>query len=734
MHGFLKKTVDHSGNDLTKGYRVTSNNPYRDQLEHALVHHRSGRMHMAADLYRSILADDAKDPDALYLLSLWHLAQKDYSGAKEKLGKLTENYPDLPWGWCAMGMALRGLGSSDAAVEAFERCLSIDNSNAEAHYELGETYVKSGDLDKAVVEFRSTVSIDKSMDHAFVRLAESFYAKHQYDEAMSACHSAILSNSRSAEGYNVLGMSLKALGQTTQAADSFRTAIKVSPGFAAPYCNLAKCFLELREPGQALEMCIQAVQLNDDLPDAYCCKGEALRQLGRLDEAMESADRALRGDSDYAEALELKGAVLMDMGRPREAAELFRKAIASDPGLSSAQSRLIQTLQADPETTGSQLLRVAEDWGRKFTFSHYSPKARPKMLKRLGFVCPTLSMHPIGCLVEGLMKNVDRDRYEVFVYANHAAEDPQSNRIKHEVRVWRKILGIDDDTATEIIGDDEIDVLVDVGGHTAHNRLQVFANHAAPVQVSWLGHHGTTGLPQIDAVIGDPVVTPIELGGDYAERIVRLNRPWISYTPPRIENALSVVPATKGEPFTFGVFANSAKFNKEAVQAWAKILAETPGSRILIKSRTLVSRELQAQVYEWFAEEGVKAERVIYRQSNTWAMHFASFDQVDLLLDTFPFNTLVTTLEGLWLGIPTLTLMGKLQHSRLSGRVLEDLRLDGFVTGSIEEYIGRAVNASHDTELLRDLRAGLRQRLLMSQLCDSQDFAKAFVSSVESLL
>lgn len=734
MNRFLRKRVDEFTHDLTEGYEPDPSLPLADRVAAALLHHRSGRMHMGAEIYRQVLADEPAHKDAVYLMAAWHLAHAEFDPAGRLLHTATTTYPDFSEAWSLYGHALAGVGRDDDAVAAYRHALGLNPRLVAGHFALGQLLEAQGDWDGAVQAYRAAASFDNSHVPSYVGLAQCFAKLHLFDESMSACHRALIADKRCARAHNLLGEALMHLGQTKQAADSFRAAVKTNPGFAEAYGNLGRAFLALQEPAQALEMCIQAADIRDDLASAYCTKGLALCELGRLDEAELSGLKALELDPENAEAHYVIGCAVMDSGRPEAAAIHFRSALEKDGAFALAQSRLLQAMQCSETVSPQQILAEAEDWGRRHSFSRFSMKPVPREIRRIGFVGADLNLHPIGTYVGGLLGNIDRDRYEVFVYANSARTDSHGMRIKERVDQWRPILGLDDDTVTEIVGDDKIDVLVDLSGHNKNNRLQILANHAAPVQVSWLGYNGTTGLPQVDALIGDDVVTPIGLGGDFAEKILRLDGPWTSYTPPAIEHDVVASPVLKGEPFTFGVFCHTAKINKDLVLRWGQILMGVPKSRILIKSRTLVSATLREQLYNWFEEAGVQRERVIFRQSTSWAIHFASFDQVDLMLDTYPFHSCTTTLESLWMGVPVVSRIGTPMHSRLSARVLEEVGLDGFVTESADDMVARAIAASQDLDLLANLRTEVRGKLLSSRMCDSAGFATRFMSALESLI
>lgn len=730
MNRFLRKAVDHIEHDPTKGFEVSSGQKWSVVLSGALAHHRAGRWSAAMDVYQDVLAEDPTERDALFLKGVWHEVKGELEEASENLRQLVVAHPDFALGWSQYGSVLSRMGELDGALAAFSRASELEPNRAEGYVRLAEVYQDRGDAASAMKNFQLATSIDPSFSHAFVGLAKSWSTLGHYDEAVGACHRAILANPKSSEAYDMMGLALSALGQGAAAVDAFHSAIKLNPSNAAAFSHLGQIYLELREPSKALEMAVQAMQLDDALLDAHLVRAEALRELGRLDEALTAVSMAR---TETAQSVYIRGCIVFDLGRPEEAAEHFRDALRRDPHHARAHSRLLQAMQGST-ASGEEILMVAEDWGRKFSFSRYSPKPPISDIKRIGFVAGELGVHPIGCLVEGLFREVNRGDFETFVYANQAQTDAHSEVLRRSVDVWRSVSGVDDDTLTQIIEEDRIDALVDLSGHNRSNRLQVFANHAAPVQVSWLGHAGTTGLPQMDAVIGDDVTIPADLASCYAERTVRLATPWTCYVPPKIDKGVGDLPCLSGEPFTFGVFAQTSMFNKGSVAVWAEILSRVAGSRILIKSRNLVSKGLQRQILGWFQEGGIKPDRVVFRQSSSWAMHFGSFDQVDLLLDTVPFNSPLTVLEGLWSGVPTLTLLGRQQHERLSTSALEEVDLHGFVMESTDEYADRAVALANDIHLLKDLRGELRGRLLGSRLCDCRSFARGFTSALQGLV
>jgi protein O-GlcNAc transferase len=276
-----------------------------------------------------------------------------------------------------------------------------------------------------------------------------------------------------------------------------------------------------------------------------------------------------------------------------------------------------------------------------------------------------------------------------------------------------------------LIRGDEIDILVDLSGHTAYNRTLVLARKPAPVQVMWLGYFDSTGMRAVDYIIGDNFVCPPEDDELYVEKVARLPDSWFCYTPPDESPEVEPTPALSNGCVTFGCLNNIAKVTPEVVAVWAKILQALPGSRLTLKSAALGDPSACERYEGLFAEHAIAPARITYLAGSPFVEHLAAHNQIDIALDPFPYNGGATTLDALWMGVPVITLKGDRFSGRLGVSTLSVLGLQDLIAATPEEYVSKALALAEDLDRLTDMRAGLRQRLADSAICDGVGMARA---------
>jgi len=354
----------------------------------------------------------------------------------------------------------------------------------------------------------------------------------------------------------------------------------------------------------------------------------------------------------------------------------------------------------------------------------------------MGFVSADLRSHPVGYFLESVLaalSTVAADRLAVHAYANQRQNDDVSVRLRQTCAAWLGVADLDDAALAQRIHSDGIDVLVDLSGHTRNNRLSMLAWKPAPVQVSWLGYCGTTGVDLVDAFLADPWIAPADIEPDYVERIVRLPECFLCFTPPAGPMIVGPSPALSDRAIHFGCFNQLAKINEEVVAVWAKILRAVPGSRLLLQSLALQDPAIRRGVAERFGRHGIDAARLGLQPAQGREDYLAAYHQVDIALDPFPYPGGTTTLEALWMGVPVLTLPGSTALSRQGLSVLQNLGLADWVANDADDYVARAVRHAADLRALAQLRQGLRQRLLDSPLCDAVSFAGHFEQALRGL-
>jgi protein O-GlcNAc transferase len=461
----------------------------------------------------------------------------------------------------------------------------------------------------------------------------------------------------------------------------------------------------------------------------YIRQAEALAKAGRLNAALERYRRCVQTYPAAVNAYLGMGNVLVDLWSIEEAIAAYEKALGLAPHSSAIFSAVLfhshYLAPADRERLFEQHRRFGEMTrkARPPQNARFALAPDPGRRIRIGYVSPNFSRHSVGYFVEPVIRCHDREHYEIFCYYTHQLSDETTARIHRLADGWRDIADAHDDTVEKMIRTDGIDILVDLAGHSKGNRLEVFARKPAPIQMTWLGYPDTTGLDTVDFRITDPVADPAP-GAEQlnTERLLRIADVFLCYQPP--EDSPPVNPhASRASEVTFSSFNTIAKLNEEMIKVWGKILAAVPGSHLVIKSASLNYPDTVDRVLECFVRNGVAPERIELR---AWIaqrqQHLKLYDDIDIALDTFPYNGTTTTCEALWMGVPVVSLAGSVHMSRVGATILRCAGLDELVAGSAEDYADIAIALAQDQARRKLLRMSLRTKILASPLHDHKEF------------
>ncbi|MBX3111899.1 MAG: tetratricopeptide repeat protein [Fimbriimonadaceae bacterium] len=699
-----------------------------------LAKHQAGDVAGALAVYLQALLSDPKNGDALALTGAALIQLKRPSEAINYLEEATKASPRNVGAWTNLGTAFQNTGHMQRAMACFDQALVIDPDAVDALYNRGNLLGATDRAQEAAEAYRRVVRLDAGHADALTNLAKVLFDLEQYVDAMGAAQKAMAAKPRNARAANIYGLSLAAMGNTPGAVDAFMVAVRFDPTYAPAFSNLAQANLDMGKPAAALEASIHAVKLAPDHAGANCGRARALRELGQLDEAVGACKTALELDPRLPEAHNCLGNIHLDLGQPEQASRCFQRALELDPTYREIASNVVMAAQYTPGAGPELVLEKARGFARLLPGREVVGRRRKSAVRRIGFVSSDLWSHPVGRFVEPLFEHLAECGVEACVYSNTGQEDAVTERLKAHTAQWRRVIGLDSATAAQLVQEDKVDVLVDLSGHTAGNRLDIFAERAAPVQVTWLGFSGTVGMTQIDALLGDRYVTPPADDPYYAEKVVRLDAPWLCFkAPAEVDLSVAKPPHEKGHPFTFGCLNHSKKVNQEVVAAFAAVMNGVPGSRIVLKSRAYSSKSARAQYLRWFEEHGIGMERVVFLGTTSWNAHFVVHNQIDMLLDPFPYGGATTTVEGLWMGLPVVTLEEPGFVGRMSAAMLRHVGHSDLVAATREDYVSKAVGLAQDPVRLRDLRGELRPALMVSPLCDAAGFARAFVNGLDSL-
>ncbi|MDD5299063.1 MAG: tetratricopeptide repeat protein [Gallionella sp.] len=657
-----------------------------------------------------------------------------FEAAQASYRRALELNPDFADAHNNMGVALKDQGQFAAAAASLRRAIELKPDYAEAHNNLGIVLNAQGQFDAAQASCRRALELNPNYAEAHYSLGCVLNEQGQFDAARASYCRALELNPDYADAHYSLGVVLNAQGQLDAARASYRRALELNPGHAEAHYNLG---LALRNQGQlaaAAESLRRAIEVKPDYADAHNNLSIILNDLGQLDDAQASCRRALELDPHNAVTHNSLGVILRRLGQLDAAQASFRMALEIDPGLANAHSNLLFCLSHSQEIDAQTLFAEHCRFGKQFEApmrAHWLPhnnSRNPDRRLRIGYVSPDFRNHAVAYFVEPILANHDKLQVEIFCYAEVEHEDDYTARIRQLADHWHSTVGLSDDAVAQMIRGHQIDILVDLAGHTASNRLPVFARKPAPVQVTYLGYPGTTGLSAMNYRITDHHADPEGVADAYyTERLLRLPDSLCCYRPTTDMPETSPLPALSRGYLTFGSFNSFSKIDQPTVALWAELLRALPASRLMML--TVPEGEIRLRLTQRFAALGIDAQRLEFHGKLPAAKFHRKFLEVDIALDTVSVSGGTTTCESLWMGVPVIAFVGKRFITRVSYSFLNTAGFADFAAASPEDYIIIASHLADNLPLLADIRAGLRDHLRASPLVDEA----GFTSNLENL-
>lgn len=458
--------------------------------------------------------------------------------------------------------------------------------------------------------------------------------------------------------------------------------------------------------------------------------GTALGVSGRLEEAVAAFRRALALKPDLRFVYPNLGHALRDLGRTAEAIECYNQAFALPGAEVATMSQILLSMQFFSESDHERLFAMHRQLGARIERLHLRLEPRPLRVEparrlRIGYLSPRFSREIVGYFFRPLLQHHDRDRFEVFLYNATERTDDLTGELAAMADHWIEVADRSDSEICQRIATDGIDILVDLAGHAPENRIGVFARKPAPVQVTMLDYFDTTGLSTMDYYVTDHFSSPAGGPQRFTESLLYLQRPRLVYQPP--DYAPEVTLRTSMDaPLVFGSFNRHQKIVPKVVAAWSRVLQAVPGSRLVLKGGVFGGAEGQAQFRSRFADCGLDPARLEFRDRSPHADMLAQYGDIDIALDTFPYNGGLTTCEALWMGTPVLTVLGERIISRQTAGMLASMDLEGFTAADVDGLVELARHWAARRESLRELRLGLRHRMAASPLTDAAAYAADF--------
>jgi protein O-GlcNAc transferase len=527
-----------------------------------------------------------------------------------------------------------------------------------------------------------------------------------------------------------LGTVLLARGNPEEAETVLRSAIQLRPEWPEALNNLAVVLARRKLFGEAAGALRRALQVRPDWDELWRNLGNILKEWGDLDGAVEAHARLVELHPADPEAHNLLGTALAVEGRFDQAVRHFEEALRLEPRYAVAHSNLAFALNFDPHIDSGRLYAEHLFWDRLHG-QGLTPRPihqndhNPDRRLRVGYVSPDFRTHAVSYFIEPILASHDPEQVEVFAYAELSASDETTSHVRSLVHGWRDTGRLTDADAAQQVRSDGIDILVDLAGHTARNRLGVFTHRPAPVQMTYLGYQNTTGLSTIDYRLTDSIADPSGEPQWYAEELLRLPGAFFCFAPPKTAPSVNGLPARATGTVTFGSLHNLIKLNAEVLRLWSEILRAVPSSRLLIFRHTLRGTGTRKRILQEFQDHGISGDRIrLEHDASPYDGYLGVYGQVDILLDSFPVGGHTITCEAIWMGVPVVTLCGSRYAGRMSSSVLRHLGLDDWVASTPGQYVAAAVRAATDLDRLAALRQGLRERMRDSPLCNRVTFTR----------
>src|SRR6056297_305455 len=629
---------------------------------------QKGDYGMALSFLEEARKKGSVEPETFHAISICYFNMEEFDKAEEYSIKALDKNPQFFKGWLHLGGLYRSQAKLNEALKCFQKANQIDPKSAGVAYRIGEIYNDQGDLNKAIELFNITLKVDEEYITAYLAKAEILKKQREFEEAEQVIQKAHGIEPRNVGAKVSLGELYKYQGRYDDAIELYKKLIQSHPKVAGIRVNYALC----------------------------------MQELGRFDESEKNYLMAFEDQPDTFESL----------------------------------SNYLMGLHYNPARSKEEIFEKHKLWDQNF-----APKERParpipfntdkdKKL-RLGFISGGFRTHPVGWMITSALENLPKDRFEIYCYTTNNRYDSITKRIHAVTDKWQSVIGYNDEIISRMIKDDEIDILIELSGHSADTRLKTVAMEPAPVIVKWVGGlFNTTGMESVDFLISDHQETPAGDDEFYTEKLVRMPDDYICFLPPDYAPEVAEIPAKENGYITFGCFNNPTKVNDQILEKWAEVMNRVPGSCLLLKSKQYDTPALRDRIVNTMEKCGITSGRIEFEGQSPHDELLESYNRVDIALDPWPYSGGLTTCEALWMGVPVVTKPGPTFAGRHSTTHLYNAGFPEWITESWDEYIEKVAELASDPDQLEELRKGLRSKIAASPICDGERFgvhlSKAF--------
>ena len=715
-------------------------------LQQALNFQESGRIQLAESLYRTILEADAQHAEANFRLGQMAVQASQAAGGLTYFATALEAEPTEQRYWLGYINALICANESDTARQllALGRQHGLQGEVVEAlavQLEGGARPTSPVPETKPTIE-KARVPAVPHVDIGHARKASphprgagkgalpapgevnkllALFKQRRFTEAKAFAQSLTTRFPRHGFGWKLLGAVIEAQGNLVEALLPMQTAAGFWPDDPQTHENLGRVLQALGRLAEAEACYRRAIEVAPKSVNGYINLGNLQHERGQFADAEANYRRALDIDPDFGNAHTNLGRTVHAQGRLKEAEACFRRAVQCQPNNAALLSNLLFCCSLSEAVDAASLFTEHCRFGQLFEaplharWRQHSNTRDPDRTLRIGFVSGDFRNHAAAFFIEPMFEYLaPHANLSLHAYANYPTEDAVTQRLQKHVEHWHKIAGLSDLAVAEKIRADGIDILIDLSGHSAHNRLLSFAHKPTPVQVGWMGYPGTTGLMGMDYYLGDRfLLPPGKFDHLFTEKLVHLPA-YATFLPSKLAPPVNDLPALRNGQVTFGSFNRPNKISRDVIALWSQLLRALPTATMVLGGFPPAGQ--YDTLLNWFTEESIALERLRFYPKTNMQGYLALHHQIDFCLDTFPFNGGITTMHALWMGVPTLALAGATVGGRMGAGILGHVALDEFVAPDAESFVQRGLSWAQRLPELASLRASLRQRFAQSAL------------------
>ncbi len=666
----------------------------RELLQQGLDRHQAGRAREAADLYQQVLRTNPAHPDALYLLGVLSHQIGNQEAAIELMRRAIAVSGEQPRLHEILGLAAMSLGRYKEAETSLLR--AVASGSAESLNNLGILRKKQARMEEAIAAFERAVQVNPAFADALYNLGNAHWSRKEFEKAAECQRRAVEAAPRHADARAAYGQALGALGRHRESAAELQRALELRPGDAQLHCDLAAAWETLREFANAAENYRAAL-------------------------AIEPARHETRHNLAHA---------MFELGRADEALDLFREA-AQGPRAALTRGMIAVMIPGAPKASNQEILDARRDFAERDVLPWAYPRSLPPRPAasefRIGYVSSFFQRQNWMKPVWALLARHDRSRFHIHLFSDASQSAMPEGYTADPRDAYHDISALSNDAAARLIEEQALDVLIDLNGYSKLRRLPLFARRPAPVTAGWFNYFATSGMRCYDYLVGDAEVIPEEEERYYSETIVRVPGSYLTFDVTYPVPEITDPPCLANGAITFGCLAPLYKITPQAIDAWSRILNAAAGTSLVLRGAALASESARRYLNEAFAARGVASERLRLYDPAPHHEFLATYNEIDIALDTFPYNGGTTTTEAVWQGVPVIAFWGDRWVARTTASILRAGGLGEFVQPDRETYIAKAVELARSPETperLRELRRSMRHRLRASPVCDTPAFAR----------